>query len=275
MDKKEIEVALNDRLKNVQKEIEDMGDCFELDVCEKERTDIEDRLKEIKEDQNLENDREMLSADDLHYVDNKKRYKKRKDLGNNDWTVSNEKTVRDWIRSLIKTSFVYDCVLEKKKKMYDRLLIISLIVSSLTTLFSTLIASIEGATNNEDNLTFSGSIVMLFLSFLSTVILGTIKIKNYSQSTVELTSYIREIDRFFNRLKLVLLLPCDFRENAVKFIAREAKTYTSIMNNTPNLYPSELQKAEEDYIKFIRNQSKRYKILQKYYSLENTIIDTV
>lgn len=198
----------------------------------------------------------------------------------NNWSKQNEATINNMIKSLIKTSFIFDFVYEKNKSTLDKYQVIVLIISSLLTLVSTLnVGSLDGSsdtqTNSEKSYKLGINITTFVLSFTSTIVLGLLRIKNYESYTRTLLSHLKDVDKLYNDLKITMLLPLSMRENAVTFITDKEKEFREINKNTPNILQSDYEIANKEYIEFLNEEKDNFKLSQKMFATDAAMIDIV
>ena len=186
----------------------------------------------------------------------------------NNWSDKNENVVKQWKIASVKSSFIYDTLLEHNKNRSENLSIVALCISALSSLFS---VSQFGITNENSIVAIVFKILLVVCTIIVTIIQGIIRIKGYDKVAEELTGYIQKMDNFIGKVSSQLLLPTSIREDAVEFIKKENKDYTDLMTNAPSISPSDLKNANQRYVEFVGDNTNNIKQLQKYYTCQNTM----
>ena len=214
---------------------------------------------------------ELLCADS----DKNENFRRKKGISNN-WTPKNTATVKNWRISLAEASFIYQTILEKYKKRLDRTLVIILILGTVGTILSA-ISSTLLTMKNVDYIFISLAInIIIFLtSGIITVLNGSIKIYKWDEFIVRISAYIEKLDSFHSIIATELILPDQLRDNAVDFIKKSDNDYLNIIQQSPDLFPSDIKWAKELYKKFLTDNSISFKCAKKYYESDDNTIDIV
>ena len=182
------------------------------------------------------------------------------------WTEANINTLRAWKASLREAIFIYNYVMEKLKKMLNRIKVVLLIFSTLTTLISAIATYALTDTTNYNNVIISLVITILttligaIMSFLN----GFIKIYNLDELVQSYTLYIERMDTIYSDISSELILPVALREDAFEFIKREHEIYLNLIKNSPEIDSSENSKALKAYHSYLEDETANLTFASKY-----------
>jgi hypothetical protein len=200
----------------------------------------------------------------------------------NNWSQANTDVLRNWKLALAKSSYVYQYVLETTRIRWDRLLVLILLASTLSTVISgisTISLTVNGGTTTSiGNQTITSSSesptyrlvaliissIVLFLSAVITVAGGIIKIYKLDETVSTISGYIVKLDQFYAMVANQLILPDTLRENAITFIKRENSNYLQLTQQGPDIDKSIEKTALLKYNDYLKDSSTNFKLSQKY-----------
>lgn len=194
---------------------------------------------------------------------------------NNNWTENNINTLRTWKSSLSKASFIYQTVLENGKKKLNKVLLASLIMSTISTIISGI--STMALTVNDPKYSLIAliiNIIIFVISAITSFLSGSIKIYKLDESVTAYTGYINKIDQIYSSIASQLVLPDTLREDAVTYIKQYNDLYLDLIKNSPDIDSSSYQNANKLYAKFLENDDVNFKLSQKYKN-EDGVIEVV
>ena len=190
----------------------------------------------------------------------------------NNWTDGNVKTVRSWKSSVSKASFIYQSILEKNKKLLNKLLVISLIFSTISTIVSGISSTLLTVDNqNYKWVAFMFNVVLFILSGAVSILSGAIKIYKLDDLVSLISTYIEKLDSFYATISSELILHPSLRHDAISFIKKEDSSYLNMMLQSPDVYPSDYDEANQKYLKHIEDDTINSKYSQKYNDNDNVI----
>ena len=202
----------------------------------------------------------------------------------NNWSDANTNVLRTWKLSLAKSSYVYQYVLETTRIRWDRLLVLILMASTLSTVISgisTISLTVSGGTSvSVGNQTFTMdtesptyrivslviNCVLLGLAAIVTIAGGYIKIYKLDETVSTISAYIVKLDQFYAMVANQLILPDTLREDAVTFIKRENSNYLQLLQQGPDIDKSIEKTALLKYDDYLKDSSTNFKLSQKYSS---------
>lgn len=194
----------------------------------------------------------------------------------NGWTAQNNQTLRAWKTSLAKASFIYEYVLEEDRNQLNKILICSLIISTLSTVISGI--STIALTVGDDKPEYKTTAlvinsILILLGALTTALTGAIKIYKLDDIVASISSYIVKIDQIYSEIANQLVLPDALRENAITFIKKESENYLNLIKQSPNIESSKEREAIKKYNEFLEDDCLNFKLSQKYNN--DSIIDVI
>lgn len=183
----------------------------------------------------------------------------------NNWTRENTETIAKWKRSVAKTSYSYDFILEIYKKKLNKNLLWALIFSTITSIVSAISAAL--LTIDDTNykwVAFALNIIIFIVSGTVSILNGKIKIHKWDDFVAKLCTFVEKLDNFYVTISSELVLSPKLRHDAEAFIRQHDKDYSSIMQQAPDAYPSELKLARDDYENFMSDNSINTKFANKF-----------
>ena len=231
----------------------------------------------------------IINVDDKHSKSNNKSNNKSRESNDeiivkkdnnikisNGWTSQNTQTLRAWKTSLAKASFIYEYVLEEDRNRLNKILILSLIISTLSTVISGI--STIALTVGDDKPEYKTTAlvinsILILLGALTTALTGTIKIYKLDDIVASISSYIVKIDQIYSEVANQLVLPDALREDAITFIKKESENYLNLIKQSPNIESSKEHEAVKKYNEFLEDEGLNFKLSQKYNN--DSIIDVI
>lgn len=176
----------------------------------------------------------------------------------NGWSPENEATLKKWLTSITQATYIHQNVLDNKRNIYNRILVVSLIISSIGTIASAVSTTSLALESNKILLLILNSI-LFGINVLITVLNGTIKLYNFDEDIKIFSMYIEKLDQFYSLIISQILLDTSLRQNAKKFIEINNKTYTTLIQQSPSIKSSVYRKYRSKYDDYRRNQKLDFK----------------
>lgn len=161
----------------------------------------------------------------------------------NGWDENAIKTINNWYYTFKELSFVYQWVLDRNRKMSDRLATISVISSSALGIFSAFKLWID----NDALFQTVSNIILMFLNFGVALITSLSKRYVDDQKNETIRTYIEEVDSFLGEIAAQVLKMPIYRMNAEKFFKSNNDKYTKLISSTPNLSLTDLSQGKAKY----------------------------
>jgi len=182
------------------------------------------------------------------------------DSDDNGWTEPNVEILRNWRNNLSKTSFIYQHVLHKYQLRLNRLLVVSLLLSTMSALLASI--STLSLTRNEElyrflSLAMSGTIFIL--AAITTIINGMIKIYKFEDIITSFSAFVDKIDNMCSTISAQLILPNKMKEQSLVFIKSCNESYSQIIKSAPMVDQNDFEVAKSSYEKFRKNEAINYK----------------
>ena len=160
----------------------------------------------------------------------------------NGWNEEANNTINNWYNLFKQQSFIYQWVLERNKKISDKLMFASIIVSSSLGIFS----SFKLWVKDEKFTTISD--ILLMLSNFSVAL-----ITSYSKSYIDdkrnelIKIYIDEVDELLGEISGQILKSPVYRMNANDFFRDHNYKYNKLITSLPNISIYELNESVKEY----------------------------
>lgn len=274
--------------KNKKNKSDDNADSDNVSDNKKNNEKCFDQTSHLRYKKIRRNGRDIFIPDDID-----EDHLKHKQYINN-WSSGNTDALRNWKISLSKAAFTYQYFLETTRIKLNRMLILALIISTISTIISgistialtvdsetTIISgnstsfggstSLRGSTNTTttENSTYKTTALIInaiifFLSAVITVLNGIIKIYRLDEIISTVTSYIEKIDQIYSKIASELILPEALREDAITFIKRESDNYLKLIQQSPNIDKSIERNAIHQYNKYLEDTGMNFRLSQKY-----------
>jgi hypothetical protein len=161
----------------------------------------------------------------------------------NGWDENAIKTINNWYYTFKELSFVYQWVLDRNRKMSDRLATISVISSSALGIFSAFKLWID----NDALFQTVSNIILMFLNFGVALITSLSKRYVDDQKNETIRTYIEDVDSFLGEIAAQVLKMPIYRMNAEKFFKTNNDKYTKLISSTPNLSLTDLSQGKAKY----------------------------
>jgi hypothetical protein len=161
----------------------------------------------------------------------------------NGWDENATKTINNWYNIFKELSFVYQWVLDRNRKMSDRLATISVISSSALGIFSAFKLWID----NDALFQTVSNIILMFLNFGVALITSLSKRYVDDQKNETIRTYIEDVDSFLGEIAAQVLKMPIYRMNAEKFFKTNNDKYTKLISCTPNLSLTDLSQGKAKY----------------------------
>ena len=184
----------------------------------------------------------------------------------NHWNQDSYDTVTNWKKSLAKSYFIYQYLVDEYKKKYNRGLIVVLILSTLTTILTAVNTTMQEATDDTlfKNQTLVINIILCVINGLIFLGNGIIKIYKFDQIISEYTSYVEKLDSMCSMIHDQLVLPSRMREDAQEFIKKRHLQYSDLMKKSPMISTGDYKKAVKKYENFTTNRELQDELSERY-----------
>jgi len=238
-----------------------IGDQLSDDVDNNQPDFIDEEIEAKNISQNINNQPESETEIDsvetknnspiISVQDNKKK-KSRSSMINsmttkihneNGWDDNAIKTINNWYYTFKELSFVYQWVLDRNRKMSDRLATISVISSSALGIFSAFKLWID----NDALFQTVSNIILMFLNFAVALITSLSKRYVDDQKNETIRTYIEDVDSFLGEIAAQVLKMPIYRMNAEKFFKTNNDKYTKLISSTPNLSLTDMSQGKAKY----------------------------
>jgi multisubunit Na+/H+ antiporter MnhF subunit len=168
---------------------------------------------------------------------------KRDDKNINGWDSDANVTITNWYNTFKQQSFIYQFVLDKNRKMADRLAITSIISSALLGIFSGFKLWID----NDVIFQTVSNILLMLLNFLVALITASSKKYIDDKRNETIRAYVEEVDIFIGELSAQVLNSPVYRMNADRFFKLNNTKYTKLISFAPNLSISEINEGKKKF----------------------------
>lgn len=170
----------------------------------------------------------------------------------NGWDFNANNTVLNWYQTFKQQSYTYQWLLDKNKKISDKLNLMSIIFSSLLGIFSAFKLWIK---DDEIFQTISNVIIMLS-NFCIAIMTSASKKYIDDIKNEKIRMYIEDVDKFLGKISATILKAPIYRMNANEFIENNNDTYTKLITYAPNLSTNELIEGKKQYLIYVDNMNK-------------------
>jgi hypothetical protein len=166
----------------------------------------------------------------------------------NGWDDNANTTINNWYTLFKQQSFIYQWVLERNNKIANKLILISIVSSSVLGIFSSFKLWI-----NNDTFDIISNLLLMLSNFSIALITG------YSKSYVDdkrnelIRIYIDEVDELLGEISAQVLKSQVYRVNAGEFFRDHNYKYTKLITYTPNISIYELNESKKEYDEFVKH----------------------
>jgi hypothetical protein len=172
----------------------------------------------------------------------------------NGWDKDASITIKNWYKTFRQQSFIYQWILDRNRKMSDRLNILSIVSSSSLGIFS----AFKLWLGNELVFQTTSDIILMLSNFIVAILTATSKRYIDDKRNEQIRSYIEEIDIFIGEISAQILKSSTYRMNADDFFKQNNDKYTKLITIAPNITIIELTEGKKQFQAFdsiIRDES--------------------
>jgi hypothetical protein len=166
---------------------------------------------------------------------------------NNGWNNEAETTIQNWYELFKESSYVYQYILDKNYKISDRLLIASIVSSSILGLFGAFKLWL-----NDELFQIISNIILMILNFGVAILTALSKRFTDVKRNESIRIYIESVDKFLGKIAAQILKEPKYRMNADEFIKKNNDIYTKLISSAPCLSINEVKISRKFYKKFIK-----------------------
>lgn len=172
---------------------------------------------------------------------------------NNGWDNPNATdTLKSWYELFSCHSYIYQFILDRNRKISDRLNIISVISSSSLGIFSAFKLWIA----NDNVFQVASNILLMFLNFIIAILTAMSKRYIDDKRNEEIRIYIQEVDHFVGILGAQYFKANCYRMNADDFFSEYNSEYTELICKAPNLSIYEMEISNQKYLIYLQEKEK-------------------
>lgn len=165
----------------------------------------------------------------------------------NGWDENANITIKNWFKIFKQQSFIYQWILDRNRKISDKLSIASVVSSSLLGIFS----GFKLWINDDELFNMVSDILLMFLNFFVAILTTASKRYIDDQRNETIRVYIEEIDSFLGEISAQVLKSPIYRIDATEFFSTNNDKYTKLISSAPSLSINELNKSKLEYQKYI------------------------
>lgn len=189
----------------------------------------------------------------------------------NNWSEQNLTTVRYWKKNMLKSIIIYGFANEQYKKRINLVTMTAMILGYISTLIAAIMSALTAIRKPSIWIIFGFSIASLCINTTITILNTAIKMSNWQRCVTQYSRFVDKLDSFYATISNILMLPDKLRLDAVVFIKKQNKEYLRLTRQTPDLNPSDYNKANLKYRKFMENSETDYTLDQKYGHMDDII----
>jgi hypothetical protein len=163
----------------------------------------------------------------------------------NGWDDDANNTINNWYTLFKQQSFIYQWILERNKKISNKLILASIISSSVLGIFASFKLWIKN-----DNFDTTSDLLLMLSNFSIALITG------YSKSYIDdkrnelIRIYIDEVDGLLGEISAQVLKSPIYRVDAGQFFKDHNYKYTKLITYIPNISIYELNESKKEYEHF-------------------------
>jgi multisubunit Na+/H+ antiporter MnhF subunit len=161
----------------------------------------------------------------------------------NGWDKDANLTINNWYKLFRQQSFIYQWVLDRNRKISDRLTVLSIISSSILGIFSGFKLWID----NDSLFQTVSNIILMLLNFVVAMITAVSKRYIDDKRNEVIRVYIEKIDVFIGEISAQVLNSAVYRKNADVFFKQNNNKYTRLITSAPNLSIYEINEGKRKY----------------------------
>jgi len=167
------------------------------------------------------------------------------DSNNNGWNNEANTTVNNWYELFKQQSFIYQWVIDRNKKISNKLLIASIISSSVLGVFSSFKLWMK-----DEKFDTAADLLLMLSNFSIALITSCSKsfIDDKRNETIQI--YIEEVDELLGEISAQVLNSPIYRVNAADFFKDHNYKYTKLITYVPNITIYELNESKKVYEEF-------------------------
>ena len=166
--------------------------------------------------------------------------------GDNNWNNGYEDTVRSWLETCDRTSFIYDQLGDNARDRVEHIAVIMLIITSATSIVSYLQLNTDAVTDPDASKAYK--YVLTVLTSLSAFFVSYQLIKKYAQTIKNNSKYVQQLLSFQSILLSEVTLPKKLRQDAEQFIVTHKDTYKDLLLNAPEINQKDYQREYKNYL---------------------------
>ena len=166
---------------------------------------------------------------------------------NNGWNENANLTIKNWYKTFRQQSFIYQWVLDRNRRIGDKLSIISVISSSLLGIFS----GFKLWIHNDQVFQTTSDVVLMLLNFCVAIITAASKRYIDDVRNEEIRVYVENVDAFLGEIAAQVLKSPVYRMNASDFFNINNEKYTQLITKTPNLSINEINMSKKVYQSYL------------------------
>ena len=213
-----------------------------IDESEKSDDSISDTIDSNKNNSpKIKNNKLVIKNKDKSFISNSEI---------NGWDHDANKTIQNWFYLFREQSFVYQWVLDRNRRISDRLGTLSIISSSILGIFS----AFKLWMDNDTLFQTVSNIILMFLNFGVALITSMSKRYIDNQKNETIRTYLEEVDNFWGEIAAQLLKSPIYRMNADKFFKLNNDKYTKLASCAPNLSLSDITEGKIKYQLYYANE---------------------
>lgn len=161
---------------------------------------------------------------------------------NNGWDEDATNTINNWYELFKQQSFIYQWVLDRNKKISNKLMLGSIIFSSGLGIFTSFKLWIRNET-----FTVVSDLLLMLSNFSLALITGYSKSYNDDKRNDLIRIYIEEVDEILGEISGQILESPIYRKNAKDFFKDHNYKYTKLTTYNPNISIYELNESMKEY----------------------------
>jgi hypothetical protein len=167
------------------------------------------------------------------------------DPSNNGWDDDANTTVNNWYELFKQQSFIYQWVLERNKKISNKLLMASIISSSILGVFSSFKLWVK-----DETFSTASDLLLMLSNFSIALITGCSKSFIDDKRNDAIQIYIEEVDELLGEISAQVLNSPIYRVNAADFFKDHNYKYTKLITYVPSITIYELNESKKVYEEF-------------------------